>query len=216
MDVTSILQEFFSSYIVAWIILLGILIWATWFICSKYTELKHRTDVIGSLPCDEHRRQIHSSTEDLREIKGMLYILTESIDFPSGKVNRRSEQAFSRKHSPRSLNDSGLSLYVRSGGEQLVRENFKELAAYIDTLQPLTALDVEADSIIALRQLSATPKMNAVKDWIYNAPIEKIIDASGAEVDYEITLGDVLFVCSIPLRDRYLALHPEISPKVNN
>lgn len=207
------LRHFFSEYVVALAVVIVAAVWAIWKLASAFQSMSDKVMKVDGLPCSEHQKLIHRASEDMREIKGMLAILTESVDFPSGKVYRKSERVYSRKHSPRALNEAGESLYARSGGKAFVEANLDALLAAIDRLKPLTALDVEADSVIALRQLSGTPRMNAVKDWIYNAPMEKITDVDGTVADYEITLGDVLFVCSIPLRDKYLALHPEILPQ---
>lgn len=207
------LQQFFSEYVVALAVVIVAAVWGVWKLASAFQSMNDKVEKVDGLPCAEHQKSIQRTAADMREIKGMLAILTESVDFPSGKVYRKSERVYSRKHSPRTLNEAGESLYVRSGGKAFVDANLNELVDIIDSLRPLTALDAEADSVIALRRLSATSKMNTVKDWIYNAPMERITDEDGSEADYEITLGDVLFVMSIPLRDKYLALHPEILPK---
>ena len=43
-----------------------------------------------------------------------------------------------------------------------------------------------------------------------NAPAYKLKDAEGNEKMYDLSLPDVCFVLSLPLRDMYLAAHSEI------
>ncbi len=45
---------------------------------------------------------------------------------------------------------------------------------------------------------------------MYNAPTREIVKEDGSAINKDITLDDVLFVISLPLRDRYLSAHPGI------
>jgi len=76
---------------------------------------------------------------------------------------------------------------------------------------PKTALDVENMSLAVLRVNSDKDLFTRLKNWVYNAPAREIVKEDGDKISKEITFDDVLFVISLPLRDRYLAEHPEIS-----
>lgn len=46
--------------------------------------------------------------------------------------------------------------------------------------------------------------------YVYNAPSITVKGVNGEEVSHDLTLQDVCFALSIPLRDMYLKEHPEI------
>lgn len=50
---------------------------------------------------------------------------------------------------------------------------------------------------------------NDMKKWVYNSPSRKLM-IDGKERDYTVTMNDVCFVLSLPLRDMYLELYPEL------
>lgn len=80
----------------------------------------------------------------------------------------------------------------------------------IEKLQPKTALDVEDLALAVLQTNTNDDMFIPLKSWVYNAPAREIKDADGNVKLQEIDLDDVIFVMSLPLRDRYLELHPEI------
>ena len=53
---------------------------------------------------------------------------------------------------------------------------------------------------------------NGFKDFIYNSPSYMIKDANGEKRRYDLSIPDICFVLSLPLRDMYLEAHPEITP----
>ena len=50
---------------------------------------------------------------------------------------------------------------------------------------------------------------NGMKKWVYNSPSRKLM-IDGKEQDYTVTMNDVCFVLSLPLRDMYLEKHPDL------
>lgn len=46
-------------------------------------------------------------------------------------------------------------------------------------------------------------------NWVYNSSPRKII-LDGVEKDYSNSMNDVCFVLSLPLRNMYLDLYPEL------
>ena len=78
--------------------------------------------------------------------------------------------------------------------------------------EPTTALDVENSAYTVLLENSGNDFFNGIKDWIYNRPAMKITYDNEPK-DYIVTLDDVCYVFSLPLRNMYLELHPELIPK---
>lgn len=113
---------------------------------------------------------------------------------------------FVTKNSPLALNEFGKRLYEECGGKSFLEANQVLLLKRIEEKTPKTALDVETYAKEVLFSLTNNDIFNTIKVWVYNSPAWKIGDK-----DYTITLGDVCFVLSIPLRDKYLQLHPEIA-----
>lgn len=113
---------------------------------------------------------------------------------------------FASKNSPLKLNENGEKLLKECGGMAFIEANQVLLLNKIQERQPKTALDVETWAKEVLLSLTNNDIFNTLKVWVYNSPSWKI-DGK----DYTITLGDVCFVLSIPLRDKYLSLHPEIA-----
>lgn len=113
---------------------------------------------------------------------------------------------FVTKNSPLTLNEFGKRLYEECGGKSFLDANQVLLLKKIEEKTPKTALDVEVYAKEVLFSLTNNDIFNTIKVWVYNSPAWKIGDK-----DYTITLGDVCFVLSIPLRDKYLSLHPEIA-----
>ena len=116
---------------------------------------------------------------------------------------------FSQKMSPRSLNDAGKKLLEDIGGAAFLSENKNVLVACIDERKPKTALDVEEAALLVLYDHLDDDMFNGMKKWVYNSPSRKLM-IDGKERDYTVTMNDVCFVLSLPLRDMYLELYPEL------
>ena len=83
----------------------------------------------------------------------------------------------------------------------------------IDKLSPKTALDVETSALIALRINQNNDIFDDIKNWVYLEPSRTIYNKEGnPDHTADVVLDDVLFVISLPLRDAYLAEHPELIP----
>ena len=117
-----------------------------------------------------------------------------------GRKYPKRGESFARKNSPRKLTELGLRVFKDVNGEKFLKDNKESLFGYIDEHKPLTRLDVEELSQQALFRLTSKPVFNYIKDYIYEAPAYKNLDGEMSE----LTIGDVCFVLSIPLRDMYL------------
>lgn len=116
------------------------------------------------------------------------------------------ENIFSDKFSPRRLNALGQKLFFDMNGTAFISSNKAKLFSAIDEMAPKTALDVEFSALAAVTGTINDNIFNPIKRFIYNCPLQ--VQESGEKV--EITIDDACFILSIPLRDAYLDLHPEL------
>lgn len=107
---------------------------------------------------------------------------------------------FAMKKSPRTLNPLGERIFREIEGESFLKENKDILFEYIDKEEPKTRFDVEAMSFKALSIYSGDEAFNKFKDYIYDAPALEMEDGK----KYELGLGDICFILSLPLRDMYI------------
>lgn len=80
----------------------------------------------------------------------------------------------------------------------------------IDAYAPKTALDVENAANAACVACVESDIFNRFKNFIYNSPSYMIKDTNGNEKSYDLSIPDICFVLSLPLRDMYLKDHPSI------
>lgn len=117
-----------------------------------------------------------------------------------GRKYPKRGESFVQKNSPRKLTELGLKIYKEIKGEKFLNDNKKTLFEYIDEHKPLTRLDVEEYAMQALFRLTSKPVFNYIKDYVYEAPAYKNVDGEMSE----LTVGDICYILSIPLRDIYL------------
>lgn len=151
------------------------------------------------LPCKEHLQQYYDIKEDFARIQMFLAM-----------KNPKTINAFSMKHSPRQLNDKGIELYESINGEKFLNDNYDLFDVIISEKKPKTALDVEASALEALIMSLNLDIFNPIKNWVYNSAAVKLKKATGEEYDYSLTINDICFILSLPLRNKYLDKHPEI------
>lgn len=215
-QLVSALELFLGKHITAIIVIVAALVVSTgfvvWWITSRYDKLKSKISSIDDLPCkhhsdklDTHDTQFSDTRALLSRMEAQLEILVgNSIDKSNNKVRKKSGLQFSAKHSPRRLNENGKTLLRKCGGDRFLEEHGGFFINKINQLQPKTALDVE-DCALAVLQLNTKEDMFIpLKNWVYNEPTWTLTDEDGKEKQQEIELDDVLFVLSLPLRDRYL------------
>lgn len=130
------------------------------------------------------------------DISGIKSVLIQK--FPN------AAEVFSMKKSPRVLNELGEKVFAQINGKQFLTDNKQFFFSKIDERKPKTALDVENAANIACSAYTDNDIFNNIKDFVYNAPSIMIPGDNGKERSYDITLGDVCFILSIPLRDMYL------------
>ncbi len=179
-----------------------VVIIATVYLTNKYNEAKRRLEDaekdLRGLPCSERGRVL----EDIKETLTVIRTYISTLD-PT-----RAEM-FSRKASPRRLNDLGSLLLSNCEGLAFIDENKSVLFQWIDEKNPKTALDVEKSALEVLIENVDNDIFNRLKNWVYNSPSMEV-EQDGETKEVTVTMRDVCFVISLPLRDAYLEAHPEI------
>ncbi len=212
------LQNFFSEYVVALAVLIIAAVWGIWKLASAIQSMRDKVKSIDGLPCSNHANKIEKHDDQIadtralmKRMEGQLELLVQnSIEKSNVKIKKKAGYTFSAKHSPRHLNQNGIELLKDCGGDKVLNVNMDFFIGKIEKLQPKTALDVEDLALAVLQTNTNDDMFIPLKSWVYNAPAREIKDVDGSVKLQEIDLDDVIFVMSLPLRDRYLELHPEI------
>ncbi len=106
-------------------------------------------------------------------------------------------------HSPLQLNEKGAKLFTQSGMEEIINKNSDTLLLLLSETAPTTAFDAEKNSFQVIDCFVKENKEieNIFKTFVYNHPVFE---------GNELSLGDIYYVGSLELRNRYLALHKEL------
>lgn len=196
-----------------------------WFIIYKAFGMGKTIQKVNDLPCKSHEDKIDTLTGKVAKAEGGITRLPCSVNL--SKIDRISEDlvkissvlmikdqdvkdVLSAKHSPRRLNESGTKIYNDANGQAFLDANKDYLFAEIDRRKPLAKLDVEDASYAVLIDATRLEAFNPIKTFIYNAPYYDVVK-DGETRQLDVSLVDMCFVLSIPLRDMYLAEHPEIT-----
>ena len=160
---------------------------------SRFVPMEQKVDSnqkrIEDLPCARHE-------EDIASIRA--YLLAK---YP------KAFGTYAQKKSPRRLNEEGERLFKEVGGAAFLEANGAALMKRMEQKKPKTPLDVEQFALDVLYGALNDDMFIEIKRWVYDVPMRKLT-IDGKEKDYEVTMNDVCFVLSIPLRDMYLELHP--------
>ncbi len=222
MDISVALNTLLGSYPAAVAILvigLGALIWK---ISASIKGIRDKVESVKDLPCKEHAAQLNEHSSHFSKSEALLGKLEGKIDMlvrllPQATAraeNLLSEDApkLSQKNSPKVLNHNGEIVSDTFGCKEFLTDNADWLLSELSKFNPQTALDVEMSSLAALRLASSDERFNSLKDKIYAHEAIALSFGDKEEMrNVEISLDDVLFVISIPLRDLYLQKHPEIT-----
>ena len=178
-----------------------------WFVARFYfTRFKKTEERVNNLPCKQHESQYEKLSEKIDNLRTDINAVMVYLNAKGGKA----ASMFSVKHSPRRLNEDGEKLYEEFAGEAFLKNNKKMLLDAIAAKNPKTALDVEMAASEVLFENLHNDIFNGLENWVYNCPTRKI-KVNGQEQDYNVTMNDVCFILSLPLRDMYLETHPEVA-----
>lgn len=211
------LKTFLGSYVVAAMVLLIGICWLVWWIATSIQKMRSQTEKVRDLPCDAHRHSLDKSAAEISETRALLGKMSGELEIlvklatetrPRSLIIAANE--YSEKHSPRKLNENGEKLLNDVEGTEFLQNNGAFLKAEIGKLRPKTALDVENCALAVLRANTSHDMFVPIKEWVYNAPSRSLLRRDGSTTVADVSLDDVMFVLSIPLRDLYLREHPEI------
>ncbi len=164
-----------------------------------YTRIVKMENAIKGLPCAAHEQINQKILDKLTTIT--TYLITK---------DSKASLIFSQKKSPRKLNAFGEQLFKDCGGQKFLDQNGEELLTAIAAKDPATALDVENLALEVLISRLDSGIFNELKQWVYNSPSLKI-EVQGQEQEYAVTMNDICFVLSLPLRDMYLETYPDLA-----
>ena len=184
-----------------------------WFIVNKAFgagRFSHRIDEVdkrtANAACDLHGRDIDAMKSDMRTMKGDLVAIKSLLTMK----HKDAASLFSVKNSPRKLNDIGKRVMDDMRGAEFLDAHKDFFFSLIDAYKPQTALDVENAAHAVCVASTNNDMFNGLKNFVYNSPSYIVKDANGQEKPYDLSLPDVCFILSLPLRDMYLKEHSEI------
>lgn len=177
---------------------------------NRFDDVNHRMDkqetetktAIAKLE-DKFDKRLEKFDKQLEKIRDTVQEHTMALVEIYGTLGRQypeTSESFVQKKSPRKLTELGEKVYNEVDGEKFLNDNKAILFEYIDERKPLTRLDVEELAMQALIRQTSKPVFNYIKDYVYEAPAYKDVKGQMAE----ITIGDICYILSIPLRDMYL------------
>ena len=187
-----------------------------WFICGKIFRLGRITQRFEDVDTRTRNANCDSHSKNIKEIKNL--ISSHDNDIKTIKeflliTNKKASVLFSVKNSPRQLNEIGNKVFADMKGEDFLNQNKEYLFAQIDGYNPKTALDVENAAHAVCITSVDNEIFNGLKNFVYNSSSYKITDREGNERLYDLAMSDICFILSLPLRDMYLEIHPEIVSK---
>lgn len=199
----------------------GVILGGVWFIIKQAfikgadkNRLENIETKINHADCLGHKAYVQATDLTMKTVNTDLAGMKKDIAIIKAYLIVKSDKAaniFSVKNSPRKLNDIGQRLFEDIKGEDFLIEHQIMLFEMIESNFPKSALDVESYAKLTCLELIDSPIFKRFKDFVYKSPSLKILDENGSIQSYDVTLGDVCFVLSVPLRDLYLSEHTEIN-----
>lgn len=158
-------------------------------------DIKELTKSVGAI-----KEKFYEDTKELS------LSVTEIKTYMASRSNIASNM-FARKHSPWSLNELGLTIFEDMKGREFINEYKDYLFSRIEKSEIVSAYDVEKAALTECILCTNEPFFKRIKDFVYSYHTVKTNDGK----EKEVTLEDACFILSIPLRDMYLAEHPDIT-----
>lgn len=187
--------------------------YAVWHIRGWYSKFDARVKA-----CEAHEPAIEEIKNDVKTLQKDIDSVKMDVKSIKDYLVTKDQKAINvlaMKNSPMVLNENGKQIYEIIVGDKFLADNKTLLFERIDSKKPRTPLDVEIAAKEVLIDLLSSPIFDGIKNIVYNYPSIQI-KQEGKDIDYAISISDVCFVLSIPLRDMYLEAHPEINTKDND
>lgn len=179
---------------------------------ARIKDLEDTRAKTSDLPCDNHTSTIDSHNSRFDNIDSKLSSIQETLTIICTHLIEKDSKAaklFSRKASPRKLNEEGQRIFNEYNGTSFLQNNEDLLLNAIQEKNPSTALDVEKRALEVLYENVNSAIFNEIKVKLYNSP-SITVSINGKEEPYTLTMNDICFIFSIALRDLYLEKHPEV------
>lgn len=104
-------------------------------------------------------------------------------------------------NSPVTLTDLAKELFAESGAKEFAEKHSDALLTKLEAEKPTNKLDVQKKANYIVMDASGKRDFDAIKNFVYENPIYK---------DKPLDLGTIVDIIALDLRDRYLAMHPEL------
>jgi hypothetical protein len=171
-------------------------------------RLKHIEEKLNDLPCKEHTKELFNLqirySEKFNKLHTDIAELKVSVNVLQGIVESTI------KKSPLQLSEIGLKIYKDVDGEQFLNQYADMFIEKIEEIKPKTAYDLEQTALYILNELKNNDIFIPIKNILYNYPA---VETTIKGVKKPLNIGDICFILHVPLRDRYLELHPELLPE---
>lgn len=191
------------------ILVIVVTCWVTWKVKGMYDRSKEVEKKVDTLPCEQHKSDIllvKQSNIKLDDISSSIRKIEEWIL----KMDIGAMDDLVRKCSPYQLTEVGKIMLLESAAKSCVDTNLKQLLQLIEETRPMTAYDVERNSLRVLSSLTDNPIFNEIKNFIYNSPSSIDIETSEGSKKVAIDMQRILMIMSIYLRDKYFEIHSEM------
>lgn len=176
-------------------------------------KMSERTD---RLPCEQHGKDIGGLLSFERSFMAMSERFDEVCKWLM-KFDGSTIDTIAPKHSPRRMNRAGLEIFEETGARKALEDNLPALLSEMEKKSPETAYDVEDRAFEVLVSNIHRPMFVPVKNYLYSCPsrVRKTGD-DGKAVEVDLTMGLLIRLMSIGLRDAYLERHPELAEIAEN
>lgn len=171
---------------------------------------------IDRLPCEQHGKDIGGLLSFERSFMAMSERFDEVCKWLM-KFDGSTIDTIAPKHSPRRMNRAGLEIFEETGARKALEDNLPALLSEMEKKSPETAYDVEDRAFEVLVSNIHRPMFVPVKNYLYSCPsrVRKTGD-DGKAVEVDLTMGLLIRLMSIGLRDAYLERHPELAEIAGN
>ncbi len=181
-------------------------------IYKYYNSLENTKNKVKNLQCEKRKSEIDKLSSFEKTLNSINDRFEEVCKWIMKKDNTTID-FLAPKHSPRKMNSIGEEVYVRTGAKAVFDENRELFLRELADKSPKTAYDVEDNAFDVLLSSLPLPIFNKLKNYLYNSPSSFDVEINGEKKSIELTMGTLLQLMSISLRDAYLSEHPEILPE---
>ena len=111
--------------------------------------------------------------------------------------------AYAVSGSPIKLSKDGIKILKLSQAQKMIDDNLDFLIKELEKKTIKSALDVHRSATVVLYEQEDQDFMKPIKDFVYENPRFE---------NKDLTYQDMIGICSIYLRDKYLEKNPELLP----